>query len=170
MNPDTVNVRTAGAHDVADIVRIYNHGITSRQGTFDTTLREAADVEGWLTQASRYPVLVAEAEGQVVGFARLFEYRPRACYAGIAEFSIYLDPLVQGKGVGSLLLSALLAAARDAGFHKVLSRIFTFNQASRALCRKLGFREVGVYERHGQLDGRWLDVVVVEYLTDAQQD
>jgi len=61
-------------------------------------------------------------------------------------------------------LGALLIRAKSHGFSKVLSRIFTFNYASLALCKKLGFREVGIYERHGQLNGKWLDVVIVEKL------
>jgi phosphinothricin acetyltransferase len=61
-------------------------------------------------------------------------------------------------------LQALVDAARNAGLWKLLSRIFPENQASRALVRSVGFREVGIYERHGRLDGRWRDVVIVEYV------
>ncbi len=100
----------------------------------------------------------------VIGSASLSSYRPRACYAGIAEFSIYLDRRARGRGLGRPLLNALVDTARQRGYWKLVSRIFTFNQASRALCRACGFREVGVYEKHGQLDGAWLDVVIVERL------
>ncbi|GAB3028424.1 arsinothricin resistance N-acetyltransferase ArsN1 family A [Bowmanella dokdonensis] len=159
-----MQIRYAGREDVTAITDIYNTGITSGTGTFDTALRRHRDIAAWLQADDLYPVLVAEMAGRVVGFARLFEYRPRDCYKGIAEFSIYLAEDAQGQGVGTKLLGELLVAAKAWGFHKVLSRIFTFNAASRALCKKLGFREVGVYERHGQLNGKWLDVVIVEYL------
>jgi phosphinothricin acetyltransferase len=66
--------------------------------------------------------------------------------------------------VGRTLLDALVGVAKDRGDWKLVSRIFPFNTASRALCRACGFREVGVYEKHGRLDGRWLDVVIVERL------
>ena len=77
---------------------------------------------------------------------------------------MYLDTAARGRGVGRQLLQALIDRARERGYWKLLSRIFPFNTASRALCRSVGFREVGTYENHGQLDGRWLDVVIVERL------
>ncbi|PTY36600.1 GNAT family N-acetyltransferase [Saccharospirillum sp. MSK14-1] len=162
---DELTIRQALADDVADITDIYNRGIESGLGTFETRLREPAEIAAWLDDAERYPTLVAVQGNSVTGFARLSSYRDRPCYDGIAEFSIYLTPQVQGQGVGRRLLTELLTTARAAGFYKVLSRIFTANEASRGLCRKLGFREVGIYERHGQLNGQWLDVVIVEYLT-----
>ena len=106
---------------------------------------------------------------EVVAWAGLSSYRSRACYDGIADFSIYLDRSVRGQGLGKVLLQALLDEAQARGFWKVLSRIFTFNAASLALCRSCGFREVGVYEKHACLEGRWLDCVIVEYLIPANQ-
>ena len=100
----------------------------------------------------------------MLGWAGLSAYRPRACYEGIAEFSIYLDRDARGRGVGRQLLTSLIDAARDRGYWKLVSRVFPFNTASRALCRACGFREVGVYEKHGCLDGQWMDAVIVERL------
>jgi phosphinothricin acetyltransferase len=160
-----VTIRTARASDAADIARIYNQGIAERSATFETALRDEADVLARLETLERFPVLVAADEhDRLVGWAGIGSYRPRACYAGIAEFSIYLDRESRGRGVGRSLLTALIDAARDRGYWKLVSRIFTFNTASRALCRSCGFREVGVYEKHGRLDGQWLDVVIVERL------
>jgi phosphinothricin acetyltransferase len=87
-----------------------------------------------------------------------------AAYDGVAEFSIYVAGAHQGRGAGRLVLQELLAAAERAGLHKVTSRVFTHNAASRALCASVGFREVGVHLRHGRLDGIWRDVVTVEVL------
>lgn len=112
----------------------------------------------------RFAVLVVEEAGTVVGWAALSQYRARACYAGIAEFSIYLDRSARGRGLGRTLLTGLVAAGREQGFWKLVSRVFPSNAGSRALCRACGFREVGVYEKHGRLDGTWLDVVIVERL------
>ncbi|TDR39659.1 phosphinothricin acetyltransferase [Tahibacter aquaticus] len=158
------STRSALPTDAPAIAEIYNQGIAARGATFETEPRTAEDLLPRIADP-RYPLRVAvDADGRVIGWAGLSSYRPRACYAGIAEFSIYIDAAARGCGVGRLLLDDLLDAARAAGFSKVLSRIFPFNTASRALCRACGFREVGLYEKHGQLDGQWLDVVIVERL------
>jgi phosphinothricin acetyltransferase len=160
----TATIREATERDAADIARIYNQGIDERGATFETSLRTSVDILTRLAEADRFPLLVIEDGGAVLGWASLSPYRPRACYAGIAEFSIYLDRDARGRGLGRRLLTALIDAARARGFWKLVSRIFPFNTASRALCRTCGFREVGVYEKHGCLDGRWMDVVIVERL------
>jgi L-amino acid N-acyltransferase YncA len=155
-------IRPASRPDAPAIAAIYNQGIAGRGATFETTPRTTADIEGWFANGDRYPTLVVEQGGAVVGWANLSAYRLRACYAGIAEFSIYVDSRAQGHGLGRRLLEALVEAARERGYWKLVSRIFPFNTASLALCRRCGFREVGVYEKHGRLDGQWLDVVIVE--------
>jgi phosphinothricin acetyltransferase len=80
----------------------------------------------------------------------------------VAEFSVYVGRPHRGKGAGRVALEGLVAAARAAGLHKLVSRIFPENAASRAACRAAGFREVGVYREHGQLEGVWKDCVIVE--------
>lgn len=157
-------IRTARDDDSPAIAAIYNQGIADRGATFETEPRTTDDIAARLAQRDRFPVLVAVDGDIVVGWAGLSTYRPRACYAGIAEFSIYLDRAARGRGTGRQLLTSLLQAARECGYSKVVSRIFPFNAASRALCRACGFREVGIYEKHGRLDGEWLDVVIVERL------
>lgn len=159
-----IAVRPAERHDTEAIARIYAQGIAERGATFETAPRSPEEIAARLQDADRFPVLVADAGGAVVGWAGLGSYRPRACYAGIAEFSIYLDREARGRGIGRRLLDALIDAARMRGYWKLVSRIFPSNHASRALCRACGFREVGVYEKHGRLDGRWMDVVIVERL------
>ncbi|MGE5815999.1 MAG: arsinothricin resistance N-acetyltransferase ArsN1 family A, partial [Acidobacteriota bacterium] len=149
-----LTIRKAVMFDAAVIADIYNQGIAERSATFETELRTAADVEARLLEQGRYPILVAEENGRVIGWAGTSNYRPRACYTGIGEVSIYLDGAARGRGIGRQLLEALIATARDHGYWKLVSRVFPFNEASRALCRSCGFREVGVYEKHGCLDGR----------------
>ena len=168
-----LRIRQAVAADAAKIAGIYNAGIAERVATFETTLRTAQEMAARIQSDPRHPVLVAERDadggGVVVGWAGISSYRSRACYDGVGEFSIYIDPSARGEGVGRQLLAALIQEAASLGYWKLLSRIFTFNTASRALCRSCGFREVGVYEKHGQLDGRWLDVVIVERLIPENQ-
>ncbi len=157
-----MNARAATKSDAAAIARIYNDGIDDRVATFETRHREAADVEKWFNGV--HPVVVVEEGGAVVAFASTSTYRPRECYAGIAEFSVYSARSARGKGAGAAAMNALFEQAHKAGFWKLVSRVFVENTASRALLRKLGFREVGTYEKHAQLDGQWRDVVIVEKL------
>ena len=160
----TTIIRAGRPDDAPHIADIYNQSIAERGATFETEPRTAESMRARIAESEQFPLLVAEDEDVVIGWAGLSTYRPRACYAGIAEFSIYLDRAARGRGVGRQLLDALLASARERGYWKLLSRVFPANTASRALCRACGFREVGVYEKHGQLDGEWLDVVIVERL------
>jgi L-amino acid N-acyltransferase YncA len=163
-----VRVRAASEGDAAAIAEIYNQGIEDRVATYETTLRTAEDRRTWLRSlAGHYPAIVAEVEGEVVGWAGAGPYRARECYRGIGEFSVYVRRDWRKRHIGDILLPALLAEAARLGLWKLLSRIFLFNEASRALCRKHGFREVGIYEKHGKLDGQWLDVVIVERLLPA---
>ncbi len=157
--------RPATPEDAAAIARIYNEGIEDRTATFEVRPRSAAEVLAWFDGA--HPVVVVEDEGGVVAFAATFPYRPRECYAGIAEASVYVARAARGRGAGRLALAALLEAAEKAGFWKLVSRVFPRNKASRRLIRALGFREVGVYEKHARLDGYWRDVIVVERLIPA---
>ena len=154
--------RAASIDDAEAIARIYNQGIEDRVATFETRLRAPGDIESWFDGV--HPIVVVEGNGEVIAFASTSTYRPRECYAGIAEFSVYTAREARGKGAGRLAMLALLEAAEQAGFWKLLSRIFPENKASLGLMRSLGFREVGTYEKHAQLDDVWRDVVIVEKL------
>jgi phosphinothricin acetyltransferase len=158
----TTAIRNARGTDAEAIATIYNQGIEDRGATFETQLRTRAEIESKLVDAGTFPIIVVTDGGRVLGWAGLSSYRSRPCYAGIAEFSIYLDRAARGRGLGRVLLSALVDTAREHGYWKLVSRIFPSNAASRALCRACGFREVGIYEKHGCLDGEWRDVVIVE--------
>jgi L-amino acid N-acyltransferase YncA len=156
-------VRPAGVHDAEAAAWIYNAGIDARTETFETEPRTETDMLERITH-SRLPFLVAEVAGEVVGWAKLEPYSARACYAGVAEFSLYVAPEAQRQGIGRALLSELVAAAERQHLHKVTSRVFVENEASRRLCADVGFREVGVHLRHARLDGVWRDCVTVERL------
>jgi L-amino acid N-acyltransferase YncA len=158
-----LRIRPAVPDDAMRVAAIYNQSIEERSSTYETRLRSVEEMRAEI--ASDHPMRIAiRPDDAVVGWASLSTYRPRACYMGIAEFSIYLDRPARGRGIGKQLLAALLQAAAARGCWKVRSRIFTFNAASRAFCRTCGFREVGIYEKHGKLDGARLDVVIVEKL------
>jgi phosphinothricin acetyltransferase len=160
-----MHARPATPDDATTIARIYNQGIVDRVATFETRLRSDDDIRGWFD--GQHPVVVVEDGGVVLGYASASEYRSRPCYAGIAEFSVYVERDTRGRGIGRAAMEALIAAAEAAGFWKLVSRVFVENAASRALLRSAGFREVGIYEKHAQLDGVWRDVVIVERLIPA---
>ena len=163
-----LTVRPARPDDAGAIARIYTQGLEDRVATFETRPRTPEDVLGWLD--GRHPVVVVEAGGEIVAFASTSTYRPRECYDGIAEFSVYVDRDRRGHGAGRAAMLGLIEAVERAGFWKLVSRIFPENEASLRLMRSLGFREVGRYERHARLDGVWRDVVIVEKLLPAAFD
>jgi L-amino acid N-acyltransferase YncA len=167
-----LTTRLATADDAAAIARIHNQGIAERIATFATEPREPEQVVRQLARkGDRLPTVVVEEDGAVIAWAAVGAYRETPWYAGIGEHSVYVDPAHRGKGVGLLALDALCTACAERGFWKLVSRIFPENTASLALHARAGFRVVGVYRRHGKLDGEWRDCVVVEKLLgDALHD
>jgi phosphinothricin acetyltransferase len=161
-----LHVRPATADDLAAVAAIYNDGIRGRGATFETAERSADDIRNWISRS--HPLLVATAttatDAPVLGWIRASTYRERDVYRSIAEFSVYVASSARGRRVGDALMHALIPACANAGITKLVSRIFPENSASRALCARHGFREVGTYERHGKLDGVWRDVIIVELL------
>jgi len=157
-----MRVRNATAADSDAIARIYNEGIDDRVATFETAHRSVDDVRAWFTGS--HPMVAVEHDGRVIAFAATSVYRPRECYRGIAEFSVYVAREARGRGAGRMAMTALLEAARAAGFWKLVSRVFVDNEASRGLLKAVGFREVGIYQKHAQLEGVWRDTVIVERL------
>ncbi|UAL12436.1 arsinothricin resistance N-acetyltransferase ArsN1 family A [Caulobacter segnis] len=166
MTNATLRARPATIADAPAMAAIYNEGMEDRVATFETTPRTARDLEGWFD--GRHPIIaVIDQDDQVVGYAATFSYADRCCYAGIAEFSVYVRRSHRGRGVGAVAMTALIDAAIKAGFWKLLSRVFIENKASLTLLRSVGFREVGIHEKHGKLDGVWRDVVAVERVLEA---
>ncbi len=165
MSATALTARPAGPADAEAIARIYNQGIEDRIATFETEPRTPAQIAAQITdKGDRYPTVVVERAGQVVAWATAGPYRSRPAYAGVAEHSVYVDRAARGTGAGRAALDALFRAYAERGFWKLCSRIFPENAASLALHERAGFRVVGVYRRHGKLDGEWRDCVIVEKL------
>ena len=158
-----MDIREAVIADAAAVAAIYNEGIGGREATFETRPREPAELEARIADDA-YPLLVAELEGAVAGWAGLAAYSDRPVYRGIAECSVYVADARRGRRVGTRLLGALAEDAERRGFHKLLGKLFPTNAASMALVRRCGFREVGLHRRHARLDGEWRDVLLVELL------
>ncbi|HEX8120405.1 MAG TPA: arsinothricin resistance N-acetyltransferase ArsN1 family A [Solirubrobacteraceae bacterium] len=154
-------MRAARASDAARIAAIYNEGIEDRVATFETRPRSVDEVAEWL---GAEPVVVAERDDAVAGFARISPYSDRCVYDGVGVHGVYVAREARGTGLGRELLGAVCAEAERAGLYKLTARIFADNAASLAAHRAAGFEEVGVQRRHGRLDGEWKDVVLVERL------
>ena len=159
-----VSLRVAQLGDAEDIAAIYNHEVENSTTTFDLVPRTIETQREWLAARSgAFAALVAQdADAGVIGFAALSTYRDRAGYRTTVENSVYVHREYQRRGVGRLLLSALLEVARDSGFHTVIARIDSQSSGSLALHRSLGFVEVGVERQIGRKFGRWLDSVIMQ--------
>lgn len=152
-------IETMQASDWEQVRAIYQAGIDTGNATFEAT---APDWREWDQRHRQDCRLVARADGLVVGWAALSPVSVRSVYAGVAEVSIYIAPAWQGQGVGKVLLPALIAASEAAGIWTLQASIFPENQASLALHKAYGFREVGYRERIAQRDGVWRNTVLIE--------
>ena len=166
---NALRIRPATADDTEAICRIYNQGIEDRVATLETERRTPEERRQWLAARSpRHPVIVAEtADGPVVGWGSLNAFNPRAAYRFVADFSIYVERAWRGQGVGSVVLKRLIELGREHGYHKLVLSAFPTNDGGMALYTKLGFRTVGVYREQGQLDGRWVDTIIMEKLLEG---
>src|SRR5438034_4738852 len=143
---EPMHVRFAALDDAPAICTIYNQGIDDRVATLETELRDAEERRRWLaSRGTRYPVVVAEAGGQVIGWASLNPFNPRRAYDHVADFSVYVERGWRGKGVGRRLLERLIALARQLGYHKMVLAAFPSNTPGMALYERVGFATVGVY-------------------------
>jgi L-amino acid N-acyltransferase YncA len=154
-----VEIRAMQPGDWPAVREIYEQGIATKEATFETAAPSWAEWDAGHLVDLR---LVAEEEGAVVGWAALSPVSRRACYAGVAEDSVYVTESARGRGVGAALLTGLLADADEAGFWTIQTSIFPENAASIALHTRCGFRVVGTRERIARLDGTWRDTVLLE--------
>jgi L-amino acid N-acyltransferase YncA len=161
----TLDIRPAAIGDAEAICRIYNQGIEDRLATLETALRTPDERRAWLAgRGRRHPVLVAARGGGVVGWASLNPFNPRACYDHVGDFSLYVEREQRGTGIGRRLLGTLVETARGLGYHKLVLAAFPYNAAGCALYARCGFRAVGIYREQGMLDGKWVDVILMEQL------
>ena len=154
-----VVVRAMAEGDWDDVRRIYAEGIATGDATFETDVPDAATLDAKWLPGQRF---VAEIDGRVVGWAAAAPTSTRACYAGVAETSVYVAGEARGRGVGRALVRHQIEQADAAGLWTLQTGIFPENEASIALHLAAGFRTVGVRERIGRLHGRWRDTVILE--------
>jgi L-amino acid N-acyltransferase YncA len=162
--PD-LRVRAVRFADLPAIREIHNQGILDRVATLDTEPRTMQETREWLYQhGPRHPVLVAETAGLVAGWATLNTFNTRTAYQYVADLSVYIERQRRGQGIGTALLQAIIALGRELDYHKIVLSAFPFNTAGMQLYERHGFTTVGIYKEMGQLDGRWVDTIIMEKL------
>jgi phosphinothricin acetyltransferase len=154
-----VLVRPFDPRDYPAVAAVFAEGIATGRATFETAVPSWEEWDAAHLPEHRF---VAEEDGDVVGWVAVVPYSRRAVYRGVGEESVYVAERARGRGVGKALLDAVIASARAGGLWTLQAGIFPDNVASLELHRRAGFREVGVRERIGRLDGVWRDVVLLE--------
>lgn len=162
-----LTIRLAEARDARAIARIYNEAIVGTTSTFDTEPKTEEDRRQWLAaHGGRHPVLVAEREGEVVGWAALTQWSDRPAYDGTGESSFYVAQKHRGAGIGRRLKERLIDEARKSGFHTIIARIAVGNAASRHINESFGFVHVGTLREVGFKFGHWLDVEIMQLILE----
>ena len=158
-------IRKAELKDVPAITNIYNDAILHSTATFDTEVKSIDNRIVWFHEhPDKYPIVVAEEYGEVVGFASMTRWSDRAAYDDTAEISIDIHADFRGKGLGNQLMQAIIQKGKEGGLHCVLSRITEGNDMSIHLHKKYGFETVGVLREVGRKFNRLLDVTMMQLL------
>ena len=162
-------VRDARVGDLEAVFAIYNEHVLHGTATFETEPYVAGRDVGWLTERDprRHPVLVAEQDGAVVGWAALGPWSDRGAYARTAEASVYVDEGRQGQGIGRRLLEELVERGRRGGLGVLIGRVAEGNPASISLLESVGFSSFGTQRRCGEKFGRILDVELLDLHLDV---
>jgi phosphinothricin acetyltransferase len=163
-----VHLRDAESADLDTITEIHNHAVVHTTAIWNEDAVDRADRAAWLADrtARGYPVIVAADETGVVGYASYAQWRPHSGYRHTVEHSVYVRGDQRGRGIGKLLMTALIERARADGMHVMIGGIESGNAASIALHERLGFREVGRMPQVGAKFGRWLDLSMLQLMLD----
>lgn len=157
--------RSANEQDLAALLLIYNQGIEDGLAALEEETKNIAYMKHWFDEHTHhYPIVVAESETEVIGWADLHPYSHRCAESSIAELSIYVHRNHRHRGVGTLLLQTLEKEAQKHHFHKLVLATLVINKQSQGLYRKMGYREVGIFQKHGRLHGQWTDILWMEKL------
>lgn len=162
--------RSATVEDLKAITDIYNEAVLTTDATFDLEPKTEKEQGVWLASHDpMHPVLVAEQDGVVIGWASLSEWSSRCAYAATVEISLYIKEEFRGKGAGRRLMEDIMREGERVGLHTVLARITTGNTVSIHLHESLGFEHVGIMKEVGQKFGRTLDVLLMQRIYPARK-
>jgi L-amino acid N-acyltransferase YncA len=164
-----VSIRPAKIDDINVITEIYNEAVLTTDASFDTEPKTEVEQRVWFyNHGSKNPILVAEQDGGVVGWASLSEWSPRRAYADTAEVSLYVKEEFQGRGIGKRLLESIMVEGEKAGLHTVVARITTGNKQSIHLHEQVGFEQIGIMREVGHKFGRLLDVCLMQKIYHSE--
>jgi phosphinothricin acetyltransferase len=160
-----LTIRRAELRDLESITTIYNDAILNTIATFDTEPKTEDEQRDWFEQhGPKHPILVAESNGDVIGWLSLSEWSGRCAYSDTAEVSLYVAEEYRGKGAGKKLLDAALDEGRKVGLHTIVSRIAGGNETSVRLHELLGFHHIGIMKEVGKKFGRLIDIYLMQII------
>jgi len=160
---DIIKIRRAKLKDLDEITEIYNEAILKTVATFDTEIKSLEEQKIWFKDhGPKNPIIVAEHEGIIVGWASLSKWSDRCAYSDTAEISLYVKEKYQSKGIGKKLMESIIKDGKNAGIHSVIARITEGNKVSVHLHESAGFKRIGVMKEVGIKFGKRLDVYLME--------
>lgn len=161
-------LRDATEADLPAILAIYNHAVAETTAIWNEILVDLDNRKAWydLRQARGFPILVAEVDGRIAGYASYGDWRPFDGFRQSVEHSVYVEKDHYGRGLGKALMSALIERARAGNIHVMVAAIEAGNTGSIALHKSIGFRLVGTHHEVGKKFGRWLDLTMMELKLD----
>ena len=156
-------IRQAKIEDIRSITDIYNEAIDKTVATFDTTSKTLEEQENWFkNHGKKNPILVAENEENILGWASLSKWSDRCAYSDTAEISLYVREKHQGKGIGKRLMEAIIQEGETSGLHAIIARITKGNKTSVNLHKSVGFEHIGILKEVGLKFGKRLDVYLMQ--------
>ena len=163
-------IREAKISDLNAITEIYNEVIRTTTATFDTEPKTEDEQKAWFdSHGPKYPILVAESSGVVVGWASLSKWSDRGAYSDTAVVSLHVKGEFRGKGIGRKLMGAIISEGKRVGLHTVIARIAEGNYVSIHLAESVGFRHIGVMKEVGRKFGKLLDVYLMQKIFTADE-
>jgi len=167
-NEGLLTIRQGKLEDLGAITEIYNEAILKTVATFDTETKTLEEQGVWFANhGPKYPILVAEQAGRIVGWASLSKWSDRCAYSDTAEISLYVKEEHRGRGIGKKLLEEIIQEGCRAGLHTVIARIVEANQASIHLHESVGFKHIGVMREVGRKFGKLFNVCLMQLIYDS---
>ena len=163
-----LRIRDATEKDISAIWDIYCDTVVNSVATLDTEPPSLERQTEWFRRhGGRFPVLVAEHDGAIFGWASLSVWNDRGAYLYTSEASVYVAADYRRQGIGMLLMRALIERAQELDYHVIIARVVSTNETSLSMMRGLGFRDVGTIHEVGWKFGQWLDMCVLQFSLPA---
>ena len=160
-----LEIRKAKIEDLPGITSIYNDAIKNTVATFDTKTKTLEEKKVWFDgHGSKNPIIIAEENRNIVGWAALSKWSNKDAYSNTAEISVYVKDSFKKKGVGKKLIQEILKEGKKVDLHLIIARITNDNQVSVHLHESVGFKQIGVMKECGYKFGKWLDVILLQKL------